>query len=248
MSFYAAQCSFTGARPYNEDTVLSMETEGGFLAVVADGLGGHGGGNIASRVAAETLRAGYLADPHISRKALQALFDHANRAVLEQQTPQTRMQSTAVSLIYDGERLAFAHAGDSRLYHFLDGRLVFQTVDHSVSQMAALAGQISMKEIRFHEDRNRVLRTLGGEESIRVEMKIEAYRVSSRDAFLLCTDGFWEYVWEDEMAVDLSKSAGPEEWLTYMIARIGGRMNGKNDNFSAVALFGRDDPDNRRML
>lgn len=248
MSFYTAQCSLKGSRPCNEDTVLSTETPKGFLAVVADGLGGHGGGNIASRVAAETLQAGFLANPRVSREVLQAVFDRANRAVLEQQTPQTRMQSTVVSLFYDGECLAFAHAGDSRLYHFLDGRLVCQTMDHSVTQMAALAGEISTKEIRFHEDRNRVLRTLGGEEPVRVELKIETYRVSSRDAFLLCTDGFWEYVWEDEMAVDLSKSAGPEEWLTYMIARIGGRMNGKNDNFSAVALFGRDDPGNGRML
>ena len=248
MSFYAAQCSLKGARPYNEDTVLGTEAGNGFLAVVADGLGGHGGGNIASRVAAENLLEGYLADPHVSREGLQALFDRANRAVLEKQNAEMRMQSTVVSLFYDGERLAFAHAGDSRLYHFLDGRLVFQTVDHSVTQMAALAGEISEKQIRFHEDRNRVLRTLGGEETIRAEIRIEEYRVSSRDAFLLCTDGFWEFVWEEEMAVDLCKSAGPQEWLTYMIARIGGRMNGKNDNFSAVALFGRDDPEDGRIL
>ena len=138
MGFYAAQCSLKGARSCNEDTVLSMEAGNGFFAVVADGLGGHGGGAIASRVAAETLQAGYLADPRVSREGLEALFDRANRAVLEQQTPQTRMQSTVVALFDDGECLAFAHAGDSRLYHFFDGRLVFQTVDHSVTQMAAL--------------------------------------------------------------------------------------------------------------
>ena len=77
--------------------------------------------------------------------------------------------------------------GDSRLYHFVDGKLAFQTRDHSVAQIGVMLGEITLDEIRFHEDRSRVLRALGQDEELNVETREEPLG-PGRHAFLLCSD------------------------------------------------------------
>ena len=81
-----------------------------------------------------------------------------------------------------------------------------------------------------------MLRALGGTEQVKPDISIEK-GPAGPSAFLLCTDGFWEHVWETEMEADLAKSDSPARWLSYMAARIGKRMTGQNDNLSAVAVF-----------
>lgn len=132
----------------------------------------------------------------------------------------------------------WAHIGDSRLYHFLDGELIEQTFDHSVSQMAVLRGEISQEEIRGHVDRNRLLRAIGREDTIKIDCSDIVDMEGEDHAFLLCTDGFWEYVTEDEMEKDLRKSRSPGEWLDRMLKRLDKRTRKKNnDNNSAVAIM-----------
>lgn len=236
MKIQSAQCSMKGGRPYNEDTAFFTTTPSGFLAVVADGLGGCGGGETASRVAAEVLTEEFLAKPEITEENINVILQCANKAVLSHQTPGQEMKTTLAALLAHKDVYAAVHVGDSRIYHFRDGQLIFRTEDHSVPQMAMLAGEITEGQIRFHEDRNRVLRALGGDK--RVKPNIRIWEGSTdRDAFLLCSDGFWEYVWETEMMADLAKSDTPQKWLDYMIGRLGKRYSEKNDNFSAVAVF-----------
>lgn len=236
MRFQSAQCSMKGARPYNEDTVFFSEIPSGFLAVVADGLGGHGGGETASRTAVEVLSEEFMAEPEIVEENIERILQRANDAVLSGQRPGLQMKTTLAALFASGNRYAAIHVGDSRIYHFRDGQLVFRTEDHSVPQMAVLSGEITEGQIRFHEDRNRVLRALGGDKKIKPGIRIWE-GCTEQDVFLLCSDGFWEYVWETEMMADLVKSDSPEKWLNYMIGRIGKRYSDKNDNFSAVAIF-----------
>ena len=146
------------------------------------------------------------------------------------------MQSTVVGLVTDGTKACWGHVGDSRLYLFRAGRLVHQTKDHSVPQVLADAGQIEQCEIRQHEDRNRLLRTIGSKQVLRSAV-FEPTELVKGDAFLLCSDGFWDYVLEDEMLVDLIRSAAPTDWLQRMQQRLLARVSGEFDNYTALAVW-----------
>ena len=146
------------------------------------------------------------------------------------------MRSTVVAMALDDLGAAHAHAGDSRFYHFHNGRLVYQTLDHSASQLAVIMEEITPEQIRFHEDRNRVLRCLGQDGSIQPTAAGFTLEPGTH-AFLLCTDGFWEFVLEQEMEADLSAAADPEDWLRRMQQRLQERIPPNNDNNSAAAVW-----------
>lgn len=223
-----------GGRSCNEDSARVREWAGSVLAVVADGLGGHGGGDRASALAADTLKDGW--DGSVATVTLEQLIRRAHNAILPMQTRQCQMKTTIVALTVRPGFAAWAHAGDSRLYHFSNGRLVFQSKDHSASQIAVSLGQITTAQIRFHEDRSRVFRALGQNGPLTVEAHDEALTPGSH-VWLLCTDGFWEYVLEEEMQADLAVSADPEEWLARMSRRLQARAPADNDNNTAVAVW-----------
>lgn len=232
-----AVASYTdiGGRPRNEDTVRYASKDGDKLCLVlADGLGGHGGGDQASSTAAESICRNWngTADAEL----LRALVREANRRVLAIQTPRCAMKTTVTVLTLAGNRAVWAHAGDSRLYYFQDGALAFQTRDHSAAQLGVLLGDITPDQIRFHEDRSRILRALGQDYELTVETG-ERELASGRHAFLLCSDGFWEYVLEPEMEEDLKSAAGPEDWLERMRRRLNARVSAGNDNNTAAVVW-----------
>ena len=236
MNVRIAYCSSRGGRSYNEDSVRLIQRADAAAVVVADGLGGHGGGDVASAIAVDTMMQLFANESVATAEKLRAMFEEANRRILREQNSFHKMKSTCVTLLLTGKSAAWGHAGDSRLYHFYEGSLAFQTADHSVSYLAYRSGEIPYAGIRFHEDRNKVLRALGNDEDIRPEIAgIELKK--GFHAFLLCTDGLWEYVLETEMQADLCKANTPEEWISFLVERLGKRVNGKNDNFSAAAVF-----------
>lgn len=237
ISIQTASLSMAGGRLYNEDSVRLEERDGILVTVVADGLGGEGGGEIASSVAADCIVHAFLEKPELEPEAIKNLFEEANRQVMAAQTSALRMKTTCVSLFVHGDAALWAHVGDSRLYHFENGRLVFQTRDHSVSQLAVSSGEIDASQIRFHEDRNKVLRALGDRENVKTELSTVCPIGMGFHAFLLCTDGFWEYVLEEEMEIDLAKSRTPEEWVSFMAARLRRKVSGNNDNYTAAAVL-----------
>lgn len=224
-----------GGRTENEDTVRFLrQGEDGLCLVVADGLGGHGGGKTASAAAAESICAGWAgeADP----SALARRIETAHQMVRKRQTPDCTMKTTVVLLAVRGREIAWAHVGDSRLYRFQEGKLLFQTRDHSASQVAVLLGDITPEQIRFHEDRSRILRALGQEGDLHADTGSLTLG-PGRHAFLLCTDGFWEYVLEKEMEEDLRAAGGPQEWLEAMRKRLARRASPDHDNNSAAAVW-----------
>lgn len=224
-----------GARPVNEDTVKYVKSAGGNLCVVvADGLGGHGGGQTASQITADIICDGWGGSTDGVR--LLELIEKAHKEVLARQTKTCMMKSTVTSLLLSREHATWAHAGDSRIYHFFDGHLVFQTKDHSASQVAVALGQIKPSQIRFHEDRSRVLKAVGQEGTLTPECGGEDLK-PGKHAFLLCTDGFWEYVLEHEMEVDLRMASSPEDWLERMRKRLAFQIPPDNDNNTAAAVW-----------
>lgn len=230
-----ASCTDIGGRPYNEDSVDYKKIDDDYLCVVlADGLGGHGGGEIASGEAVKLILDGW--NGTATPASLCDLAQAAHRKILSLQTPVCKMKTTVVILAIEKERVLWAHAGDSRLYHFIDGKLVFQTRDHSSSQIAVLMGQIEQEEIRFHEDRSHIFRALGQESNFSADAE-EQELSPGQHAFLLCTDGFWEYVYENEMEKELQVSESPQDWIKRMKCHLENRVDGDNDNNTAAAVW-----------
>lgn len=240
MNYQTATISQQGGRNYNEDYCGTIVLDNQLTCwVVADGLGGHGGGDVASKLAVETMLNTLNEQPSFAIDTVTFLFNEAQAALIEAQKTALRlenMQTTAVVLLtYDNQAL-WGHVGDTRLYYFHKGCIQRQTSDHSVPQLLAKAGEIKITDIRFHEDRNRLLRSIGSEGLVRPYIEKTTTPLYSGDAFLLCTDGFWEYVFENEMEDDLAKVSTAEEWLFAMEQRLLARAPERNDNYTATAI------------
>lgn len=228
---YLSEC---GGREYNDDTVRVTDDGERVCLVVADGLGGYAGGSVASGTAAELITSKFQDRELAGEEQMRKAVEEADRAVFQRQKEANSfMKTTLVTLVIDGNQARWMHVGDSRLYYFENKKLVRQTMDHSVSQVAVLMGEIGPEEVRFHEDRNRVLRALGSDNA-KPDVS-EAVKLNGACDFLLCTDGFWEYVYEEEMESELAKADSPKEWLENMKAILKSRAPENHDNYSAAA-------------
>lgn len=234
-----ASLSDTGGRQINDDTACIQQGSQSAHVYVGDGLGGYAGGRQASQAAGRALMAAGKDSVMLTDAQLHGACVSAELAVKRlQRLTGGNMKTTLVYLAVEKDTARWMHVGDSRLYCFRSGKLCFQTADHSVSQMAVLMGEITVDQIRHHEDRNRVLRALGGE-SAKPELSAPMALGEEKTAFLLCTDGFWEYVLEPEMEQTLQNAAGPEEWIRAMEKILLTRVDGENDNYTAAAVFYR---------
>lgn len=240
MRFLTEMLTDVGGRQVNEDRCNFLEANGTTCWVVTDGLGGQGGGDVASQLATDTVLSRFQQDAGVSAEVLRAGLLEADKAVASNQDREPRlagMRTTAVVLLADSQQAQWAHIGDTRLYHFRGGRVVFQTEDHSVTQALAKAGEISRREIRFHEDRSRLLRSLGGQEEPRLSILDVPVALQPEDAFLMATDGLWEHVTETEMEAELAKSDDPAGWLRRMQIRLRQRAVGGYDNYTAIGVL-----------
>ncbi len=231
---YGYSCQ--GGRPKNEDSYAIATYGDNYCAVVADGLGGHGEGKQASLTAVKYLSLCGKSGELPKEKEILQSFLEANEEIMVNRTDEKHMKTTAVYLCIHKNQAVWAHIGDSRLYHFWNGKLCDYTLDHSVSQMAVMLGEIKREEIPGHCDRSRLLRVLGDEE-LKPEIHASVMLKPGRHAFLLCSDGFWESVTEDEMLFDLCKSLSPDEWIKSLYLRIMKRQGEGHDNHTAVAIF-----------
>lgn len=237
--FETAALSSPGGRLENEDSLGYRIEEGSGCWALADGLGGHHGGEIASRLAVDAAISSFEENPSIDEAALNTHMERANRAVLDRQASEvelTHMRTTIVLLIASPEAAVWAHAGDSRLYRFRDGKIQDQTHDDSVPQRLVDAGEISADQIRFHEDRSRLLNSLGARDQVIASNGKTQDAPQLNDAFLLASDGFWEYVTEPEMESDFSASQDSTSWMGKMEARLKQRAAADHDNYSAIAV------------
>ena len=226
-----------GGRTTNDDTASIYQEAGRAWVYVGDGLGSYAGGKRASKAAGDALLNMAKQGSMLSKERLTEAAEAADKAVKRlQKETKGNMKTTLVFLALEEGKARWMHVGDSRLYHFRDGKVLKQTTDHSVSQMAVFMGEITTHEIRFHEDRNKVLRALGGENA-KAEISEEVEVMEGRDAFLLCTDGFWEYVYENEMEQCLKEADSPKDWVRRMEKILKTRVPRDNDNFTAAALF-----------
>ena len=233
-----------GGREVNEDSVSILKRPGITGAVVADGLGGHGGGDQASSMVVHGLTQYLEENETIDQASLDRVLSEVNEAIYDAQTGDCQMKSTLAGVLVDEKDLSalLFHVGDSRIYHLIDGKVASISVDHSVSRMAVFAGEITHDEIRHHPDRSKLLRAMGGDDEVTVEYeKIEELSSEASHAFLLCSDGFWEYVLESEMEETLKGSDTPETWINKMRKILAERVKDvRNDNNTAAAIWLRN--------
>ncbi len=243
----SAEFSDPGGREINEDAAAAAAEGDRQIFVVCDGLGGHRCGEIASHLAADRsiqIFRHMAAQPEFDMSVcLSQCFELSESAVLSYQSSHPEagdMKTTMVILLRDGDRVQWGHIGDSRLYLFKNGKMRFHTQDHSVPQMLAAAGEIREKDIRFHPDRSRLLRVIGTPWQGRKYVLGGPAEMSGAESFLLCTDGYWEWIIEKEMSRSLAASASPEEWLWKMNEKIRKAGAGKEmDNYTGIAVFCR---------
>ena len=236
MQIKLASYSAIGSRTVNEDA-CACEQIGPelFCAVVCDGLGSHGGGQDASAIVVNQLK--QTPPTHLpTAQQIAQWLERSNQEILRRRKDPLHMKTTAVALFVEGRRAIWVHIGDSRLYHYHNGRLVDATEDHSVCNLAVKMGNITRRDIPKHPDRNKVLKVLG-EESISPEIHEDVELPPGRHAFLLCSDGLWERLHEDEIMLDLQKSQTPEQWLQELRSRAQMRKYTDVDNNTAAAVW-----------
>ena len=244
-----ASISKKGGRRCNQDYVDYAVADGAVCVAVADGLGAYHGsefaGETAVKAALKCFRKAVRKDDEIFSGAfMNKLFKYAHAAIhkIKNDSPELRQGCTTLSVaIVRGGKLICAHEGDTRIYFFRGGKIEFFSKDHSLARLAADRGEITYDDIRTHKDQNKLTRVLGSDYFVQPDFKI-CDGVTDGDSLLVCTDGFWEYVYEADM--EKAISAGSEAGLI-----LGGlerilltRAPETNDNYTAaLALFGGDD-------
>jgi protein phosphatase len=196
-------------RTQNEDCVLYViprpedpRAAKGALALVADGMGGHAAGEVASRLAADAVLAGYYAHPGPPPAALAAALTAANETVYLQAEadPDCRgMGTTCTVIAIVGSALYLAHVGDSRAYILRDGRLHQLSLDDSLVSELVRSGAITPEEALSHPDRNVILRAVGTRPDLEPAVWQEALALQPGDRLLLCSDGLSDLVGDDAL-------------------------------------------------
>jgi PPM family protein phosphatase len=240
-----ALLSEQGGRSYNEDACGHWRSEHQLCCVLADGAGGHGGGDIASKLAVRDLVGRFSAAPTRDGPALAVLLRQTNDALREERTPGTTrqdMHSTVVCLVIDfqGHRAHWAHVGDSRMYWLRDGTVLQRTSDHSLVQALVDAGMLTDEAVRSHPKRSELRSALGLEpEALEVSSGTGEAEVRAGDVFLLCTDGLWEYVDDAVLTSSLLASDSPRAWLDSLALEVRRNTTNKpsHDNYTALAIW-----------
>jgi PPM family protein phosphatase len=234
--------SKTGGRQVNEDACGFWSAPEGCFCALSDGLGGHDGGDVASKLVVQQALDWFRVTPESSARAIKASLAAANSAIMREQqrnVPLKQMRATAVILSIDTKHDAavWGHTGDSRLYCFRQGHIIEQTRDHSVLQGMVDAGYLQPKELRTSLNRSQLLSALGNDDQFDADILPVAFPLLPGDVFLLCTDGLWEYVDEEEMERLLQAADSAGEWLKAMENQVLARGHEGQDNYSAIAVW-----------
>lgn len=233
-------------RENNEDSYLYWEPgdedefkRKGRLAIIADGMGGHEGGLEASRLAVDTVRevydAGFRDDPQAMLIEGFAAAHMRIRDYAERHPPFYGMGTTCTALVVRERQLFFAHVGDSRLYRVRDERIERLTRDHSYVGRLVESGLVRAEDAEKHPQRHILTAALGAGLELAVDSAEPGLQVQQGDDLLLCTDGLWGGVSEEEMAtalrnhppaeccaslVELARSRGGPDNITLQVLRV----------------------------
>jgi len=247
MKLEVASLSHIGqVRQRNEDALGHFEPvenavreDKGSMFIVADGMGGHRGGEIASKLAVDTIVSSFYASKgNDTLPSLQQAFSDANKVIIEKSHEDVSlfgMGTTCTAMVIKKDKACFAHVGDSRAYVLRDGELQQLTEDHSLVGEMVRSGILSDEDARHHPRRNVITRSLGTHEEIPADTPASPLRLAAGDVFLLCSDGLTSLVDPGEIEailasnpprracdelVDLANEKGGKDNITVQVIRI----------------------------
>jgi serine/threonine protein phosphatase PrpC len=233
-------------RANNEDSYLYWEPESdedfrrkGRLAIVADGMGGYEGGQEASRLAVETVRliydSGFDGDPQASLVAAMAAAHQSIQRYALEHPDLSGMGTTCTAVSIVGPRLYFAHVGDSRLYLIRGDKISRLTRDHSYVGRLVESGIVRSEDAESHPQRHILTAALGSGRDVEPDVPQQPTSVEIGDTLILCTDGLWSLVGEQELAraaqsnspaaccvalVNLALERGGPDNITLLVLRV----------------------------
>lgn len=243
MTIEFATLSRQGARDYNEDACgYWTSSEEGACFVVADGAGGHGGGDVASETAVKTFLMGFSSQPAIEKHFVDDLLNQADSAIRYGQTlaNQLKKMSTTIACLFFNDDAGLAqwiHLGDTRIYLIRRRQCKQLTKDHSLLQRFLDNKTLEADVAQASIARNILYAALGTGEEIYFESLEKPFQLQEGDAFLLCSDGFWESVDQDAMITSLGMAGSAEEWLIRMEQLVINKNSTTQDNYSALAVW-----------
>ncbi|NJL36130.1 MAG: serine/threonine-protein phosphatase [Leptolyngbyaceae cyanobacterium RM2_2_4] len=223
-------------RSVNQDAFYN-DPDGRFF-IVADGMGGHAGGQEASRIATRAIQMHlnkYWASPEQSKTLLEAAFLEANRAILEDQTAhpeRSDMGTTAVVVIFREEQPYCAHIGDSRLYRLRGAKLEQITEDHTWVARAMKVGDLTPDQARIHPWRHILSKCLGREDLRQVD--VQSFDLLPSDRLLLCSDGLTEELPDHLIASHLKSVRACEKAASALVKAA--KEKGGRDNITVVIV------------
>ncbi len=207
----------------------------GFLAVVADGMGGHAAGEVASQMATEIVAKTYYQRGEDAEESLYFALAKANRLIWQaagRNARQKGMGTTCTAVVVCDSGLYVAHVGDSRAYLYHNGHFTQLTTDHTYVQKLVDEGIIQPADADTHPERNVLTRAMGTQQKVDIDVQKSPYSLEQGDRLLLCSDGLYDYLTDDELAewlnldmmseaaqrmIDLAKQRGGHDNITVML-------------------------------
>ena len=232
-----------GGREYNQDSIMVSQKNGKYCIAVADGLGSYNGSEIASQVAVEYLISWFEencdSDDLFVKSSVSSALMRAHSKIIEQKEKDKSIRSSCTTiafLVSDNVTSIMAHIGDTRIYEIKKGKILYRSKDHSLAQVAVDRGEITLDEIRTHQDQNKLLKVLGSDFYVDADISTDFFPLSCGDGFVLCTDGLWEYVSDKEFE-ELFKDATPSAVKLASLKKIHDeRADEYCDNFSVAVM------------
>jgi PPM family protein phosphatase len=246
---YKAVSDVGRKRKGNEDSLFVNPEQ--HLFVVADGMGGHAAGEIASKVAVDAINEfvcltggdeeitwPFGLDENISYDGnrLKTAIRYANRKVLEatkEKSEYEGMATTVAAVLVDGDAANLGHVGDSRVYLMRDGEITQLTSDHSWVNEQIQSGVISPDQARTHPLRNVVTRALGGKPDLQVDM--QQHKAKAGDLLILCSDGLTTMIPDEDIARVVREAAGDVEKAAQALVASANAKGGE-DNITVLLI------------
>ncbi len=246
---YKAVSDVGRKRKGNEDSLFVNPEQ--HLFVVADGMGGHAAGEVASKVAVESINEfvcltggdeeitwPFGLDENISYDGnrLKTAIRYANRKVLEatkEKSEYEGMATTVAAVLVDGDTANLGHVGDSRVYLVRDGEITQLTSDHSWVNEQIQSGVISPDQARTHPLRNVVTRALGGKPDLQVDM--QQHKAKAGDILLLCSDGLTTMITDEDIARVVREAGGDVEKAAQALVASANAKGGE-DNITVLLI------------
>jgi serine/threonine protein phosphatase PrpC len=239
---YHAQTDVGRQREKNEDSHAEYPLpDGGLILIVADGMGGHGHGDVASQIAVRVIGDVFQTtsgtDP---RDRLHAGFVTANRQIIAEaeRIGGAGMGTTCVAVYVRADEAWVAHIGDSRIYHVRDGQVIWRTIDHTRVQKMVEMGLLAAAAAKDHPDANVVTRALGYAQLadgtvIEPDVKLEPLALQQGDSLVLCSDGLYDDIEDVEISAALPGRT-PEDAARMLVETANSR--GGHDNITCTVL------------